>query len=182
MTLVKRPPLRRALGKTNAMKSKTAALIAGALILATASTAIAQEVRLRASRVGAPDPATVEKQGKFYAALLGLKETRRITRPADPAFLEIIMNFGPTVDAAKMAKTPSVVLITAPKGTVFPHPTSNLIFEVSDAKAIVDKAVAAGGTIERAPALSSNAPPGAKGPVIAFVKDPAGNRVELIQP
>lgn len=159
---------------------KTSRLLLAALAAAIALPASAQEVRLRAARVGGPDPATIEKMGKFYEQVFGLKEIRRETRANDATFLEIIMNFGATKEAATAALTPKVVLITAAKGTQFPPLVSNLVFEVSDAKATAAKAAAAGGTVSREPAPSTS--PTSTSAAIGFVNDPAGNRIEIIQP
>ena len=150
--------------------------LAAALALAAALPASAQEARLRSARVGGPDVATVEKMGQFYASVFGLKEIRRETRPTDATFLEIIMNFGATKEAATAAVTPKVVLITAAKGTQFPPLVSPMVFEVVDAAAIAKKAVAAGGKVSREPA------PTATSAAIGFIDDPAGNRLEIIQP
>lgn len=155
-------------------------MLAALAAVTLALPASAQEVRLRAARVGGPDVATIEKMGTFYAQVFGLKEIRREVRANDATFLEIIMNFGATKEAAMAATTPKIVLITAAKGTVFPHPTSNLIFEVSDAAAVAAKVPAAGGVVTRAPTPSTN--PASTSAAIGFVNDPAGNRIEIIQP
>jgi predicted enzyme related to lactoylglutathione lyase len=161
---------------------KTSKLIIAGLLLAIAlpasvGTAFAQEARLRAARVGGPDVATIEKMGTFYAQVLGLKEIRRETRADDKTFLEIIMNFGATKEAATAATSPKVVLITAAKGTQFPPLVSNMVFEVTDAAATAAKATAAGGTVSRAPVVSATS-----GSAVGFINDPAGNRIEIIQP
>jgi len=158
------------------MKTKTL-LLAGMLAL-TALPAAAQDFRLRSARVGGPDYETVKKQAEFYKKTFGLMETGRADRPAD-GFLEVIMNYGATPEAARLALTPKVVVITAPKGTVFPHPTSNLIFEVADARGVAERAVASGGkvTLEMRPSRNPNS----RTALVGFVADPAGNRIEIIE-
>jgi predicted enzyme related to lactoylglutathione lyase len=159
---------------------KTSTLLAVALTVTLALPAAAQDIRVRSARVGGPDVATVEKMGKFYQTVFGLTEISRETRPTDPTFLEIIMNFGATKEAAAQARTPKVVVITAPKGTPFPPPVSNLVFEVADAAGIAAKVPAAGGVVSSAPKASTS--PTSTSVAVGFVNDPAGNRIEIIQP
>jgi predicted enzyme related to lactoylglutathione lyase len=51
------------------------------------------------------------------------------------------------------------------------------VFNTTDVAVVVAKASAAGGTIERQPTKSATS-----GSLIAFVVDPGGNRIEVIQP
>ena len=125
-------------------------------------------VALRSARVGAGD---VAKTAEFYKAAFGMQEVQRYERPN---FLEIILNFGPTVEAAKAAATPKVVLISRPAGAAA-EGVSNLIFNVGDMDAVLKRATAHGGSIERPPTRSATS-----GNTIAFVRDPSGNRIELI--
>ncbi len=105
--------------------------------------------------------------------MFGLKEIRRIDR--DGALFEIILNYGETVEAASASKLPKVVIIL--RAPAAPAPSvSNLIFGVSDLDAVMAKSVKAGGVVSR-PATKS----AASGSKIGFVKDPAGNEIELIE-
>ena len=148
--------------------SVTAALTAAALGVVGAH---AQDISVAAVRVGA-DAGDVAATAAFYQEAFGLKEVNRFGGE-EPA--EIIMNFGDTVEAARASSAAQVVVMAreadAPEDTL-PH----LIFSVSDAQAVTDQAVAAGATIQQAPAEF-----GDSGVVVAFLVDPEGNRVELLQ-
>ncbi|WP_068874680.1 MULTISPECIES: VOC family protein [unclassified Phenylobacterium] len=119
-----------------------------------------------ASRVDATD---VPKTAEFYKAAFGMQETQRISRPD---LMEIVLNFGATVEEAKAATTPKLVLITRPAGASPPRIT-NLIFTVSDVDAVTKRVLEAGGRIDRPPVRSAAG-------VFVFVRDPAGNGIELI--
>lgn len=122
-----------------------------------------------AGRVGAVDVATV---AKFYQAAFGLKEVQRLQFPN---MLEIMLNFGDTVDAAKANTAPQVVIMQRPSDDV-KDATPHLIFSVTDAKATAAAVKAAGGKMDDDPK-----PFGNTGMVIGFGTDPAGNKFELIQ-
>lgn len=128
------------------------------------------EIAVRSVRVGADD---VFKTAAFYQNVFGLKEITRVERPD---LKESIMNFGPSVEAARASKGVKVVIISRPPGTP-KSATSNIILHCSDIASVIPKVVANGGTIERAPSKSATS-----GSTVAFVVDPAGNRIELIQP
>jgi len=146
---------------------KKLALAAGtALTLATASHA---QVSLNSVRVVARD---AEALGKFYQAAFGLKETNRLTIANG---VELFLNFGDTVEAARANSSPAVVIMQTPEN---PDDTvMHVIFTVSDAVATARAVKAAGGTIAREPT-----PYGNSGMMIGFAVDPAGNHIELIQP
>jgi predicted enzyme related to lactoylglutathione lyase len=147
--------------------SYLALAVGAAAWLGTASAAIT----LNSMRIVGKDP---EALGKFYAAAFDLKETNRIkTREGGT---EIFMNFGETLEAAKANKSPRVVIMqldTATATDTVPH----LIFTVSDAVATASAVKAAGGTMEREPEGRPNSTT-----MIGIAIDPAGNRIELIQP
>ncbi len=144
---------------------------AAALLLAAPLAAFSQApVAVRSVRVGAAD---VFKTAAFYETVFGLKEIRRVERPD---LQESILNFGKTTAEATANAGPKVVVISKPKGAGA-DPVSHLIFQVTNAADIVAKAKAAGGTVEREPTRSATS-----GSLVAFVVDPAGNRIELIQP
>ena len=144
-------------------------MIAGLVFALAAGSAVGQDSRIRSVRVSAPD---VVKTATFYETVFGLKEARRIER--DKAPYEIILNYGKdAAEAAAATSTKLVVILRDPKAP--PPSVSNLIFGVKNLDAAVKSAVAAGGVQSRA--ASQSATTGSK---VAFVKDPAGNEIELI--
>lgn len=143
-------------------------LIGAGVALLLAGTAQA-DVSLFASRVGAVDVAAT---AKFYQAAFGLKEVNRIQQPN---FLEIMLNFGDSVDAAKQSANAQVVIMQRPSDDTkdaLPH----LIFGVTDMSATVAAVKAAGGKMDGEPREF-----GKTGIIIGMFTDPAGNHVELIQ-
>ncbi len=143
-------------------------LIGAGVALLLAGTAQA-DVSLFASRVGAADVAAT---AKFYQAAFGLKEVNRIQQPS---FLEIMLNFGDSVDAAKKSANAQVVVMQRAADDTkdaMPH----LIFGVTDMAATVAAVKAAGGKMEGEPREF-----GKTGIIIGMFIDPAGNHVELIQ-
>jgi len=161
-------------------KSKIA--IAAAIALGVALPAAAQDFAvLRANRLGAPDKAGVEAQAKFYHDVLGLQVTGRLERPnTDPDFLEIFMKPGATPEEARQSTSPTLLLITTPKGSErFKDPVAHLMFSVKDAAAVVAKVIPAGGTVQKPAGPSANGNTAIF--AVAFVLDPVGNRIELVQ-
>lgn len=128
------------------------------------------KIAVRSVRLGAAD---VAKTAAFYQAVFGLKETQRIERQG---LFEVIMNFGDTVEQARTAATPKIVIINRPADAPADR-VSHLILHCPDIQAVVDRVAPSGGSIERAPSK-----PATSGSTIAFVLDPAGNRIELIMP
>jgi predicted enzyme related to lactoylglutathione lyase len=126
-------------------------------------------VSFNAGRVGAVD---VPALAKFYESAFGLKEVNRLEFPG---MVEIMMNFGDSVDAAKKNPSAQIVLMHRDAKAVadsMPH----LIFNVTDITATVAAIKAAGGKMESEPKEF-----GKTGIIIGMVVDPAGNHVELIQ-
>jgi predicted enzyme related to lactoylglutathione lyase len=151
------------------MKSMTYVVAAACAAFWCAGAAQAGVV-LNSARVAGHDP---EALGKFYAAAFGLKEVNRLTIGNN---IEVFLNFGDTVDEAKANKSPRVVIMhTDAMSTddTVPH----LIFNVTDAAATAAAVKAAGGKMDREPARFGNT-----AIVIGIAVDPAGNRIELIQP
>ena len=140
----------------------------GAVAALTLAGAAHAGVTLNSARVGGKDPVAL---GKFYEAAFGLKEVNRLTFPGG---VEIFLNFGDTVDAAKANKAAQVVIMQAEPAAK--DAVAHLIFDVTDVAATAAAVKAAGGTMDREPA-----PFGNTGIVIGFAVDPAGNRIELIQ-
>lgn len=144
-------------------------LIAIALLTAIAAPAFGQEARLRAARVTATDVAAT---AKFYEAALGMREVRKVDR--DGKLFEVILNYGATAEEAAASKAAKLVVIARPAGAGAAS-MSPLVFGVKNVDAAMQSAVKAGGTISREAKQS-----GTTGRV-GFVKDPAGNEIELIQ-
>jgi predicted enzyme related to lactoylglutathione lyase len=142
------------------------------ILTATAATLLlasgAQAAALFGARVGAAD---APKVAKFYQSVFGLQETNRLELPN---LFEIMLNFGDTVSAAKENKSPAIIVIRREsddiKDTV-PH----LIFTVKDLKATIAAVTAAGGKMDGEPRAFNKS-------MLGFAIDPAGNRVEIIQP
>jgi len=146
-------------------RTAVAAAVAG-MLMGVASAA----VTLDAARIGAQD---VPALAKFYESAFGLKEVNRLQFPG---MLEIMLNFGDTVDAAKANHAPQVVIMHRPSDAI-DDPVPHIIFTVTDMAATTAAIQAAGGRLDGQPR-----PFGKSGMVIALARDPAGNRLELIQP
>ncbi|MCC6201832.1 MAG: VOC family protein [Gammaproteobacteria bacterium] len=140
----------------------------GAMLL-SGTAAQAAGVTLNAARVGGQDVAAL---AKFYQAAFGMHEVNRLEFPG---MLEIMLNFGDTVDAAKANKSAQVVIMHRDSDALqdaVPH----IIFNVADITATAAAVKAAGGSMDGEPRAFGNT-----GMKIGFGKDPAGNRFELIQ-
>jgi predicted enzyme related to lactoylglutathione lyase len=134
------------------------------------AAAQAGSVALNAARVGAED---VVAAAKFYEAAFGLQEVNRLEFRNQ---VEIMLNFGDTVAAAKANPNAQVVIMHRDSNDL-KDPVPHLILNVSDIAATAAAVKAAGGTMAAEPR-----PFGNSGLVIGFAVDPAGNRIELIQP
>ena len=129
----------------------------------------AGDISLNAARVGGKNVAAL---AWFYENAFGLKEVNRIELPD---MLEIMMNFGDTVEAAKA--NPAAQVVIMPKSDKDgPDSVAHIIFNVTDMAAVVEAVRAAGGKIIRDPASF-----GDSGLVFCFVADPDGNQIELLQ-
>ena len=137
-----------------------------ALLLITSAQA---GVTLNAARVGAEDVAAL---AKFYESAFGLQEVNRLEFPG---MLEIMLNFGSTVEAAKANPGAQIVIMHRASNDI-KDPVPHLILNVTDMNATVAAIKAAGGSMQGDPR-----PFGNTGMVIGFATDPAGNRMELIQ-
>lgn len=148
---------------------KPCTLAALAAILLTAGGVSAEPtVGVRSVRVGAID---VAKTAAFYQAVFGLKEIARTERPG---LFEIVMNSGATAEEAKASRAPKIVVINEPADAK--PPVSNVVLRCTELQTLVTRARANGGSIEREPTKSATS-----GALIAFIVDPAGNRLEVIQ-
>lgn len=148
------------------MKVLSRIMIVACALLAMASVQAAG-ITMNAVRVGAKDVAAT---AKFYQTAFGMHEVQRITQPN---FLEIMLNFGATPEAARANKGAQVVVMqrAADDGS---DAMAHVIFEVTDVQAVVKAAVAAGAKKEREPFNF-------QGTWIGMLIDPAGNHIELLQ-
>ena len=151
------------------MNRITRVLAGAATTMLLASGVQAAGITFNAGRVTAPDVAAT---AKFYEAAFGLKEVQRLQLPGA---IEVMLNFGDTVDAAKANRNAQVVIMhrddKEPQDGV-----AHLIFDVTDVKAVTAAVKTAGGKVHTEPFEF-----GKSGIMIAVVLDPAGNHVELIQ-
>jgi predicted enzyme related to lactoylglutathione lyase len=152
------------------MLKQVSSMAAAAALLLGAATAARADVSLNSVRIAAVDTVAL---ARFYQAAFGMQEVNRIALPAGP---EIFVNFGGSVDAAKANKSVPIVLYHRDSDAV-KDPIPHVILTVTDMAATVTAVKAAGGTVDGEPR-----PFGNTGIVIGFAIDPAGNRVELIQP
>ena len=140
------------------------------LLLATPALAAAPPgTTLNGVRIGAKDVATL---ARFYQSAFGMHEVQRITTPQ---FLEIMLDFGTTVEAAKANAGADVVIMQrdADDGQ---DTMAHVVFTVTNMDAVVAAVKAAGGKMERDPFAY-----GTTGIRIGMGIDPAGNHFELIQ-
>jgi predicted enzyme related to lactoylglutathione lyase len=140
-------------------------LCAAALVTLSAQAG----VTINSTRIGAVD---VEALEKFYKSAFGMQEVQRI---AQPKSLEVMLNFGDTVAAAK-ANPASQLVILHRESDEQKDTMAHLIFNVTDMKATVAAIIAAGGKMERDPFVFGNT-----GITIGLGLDPAGNHFEMLQ-
>ena len=136
-------------------------IITAAAALTLAAPIAAQDISVRGVRVGAED---VPALAAFYQEAFGLFEVNHIS---GPGFEEVMMKFGEDDPG------PEVVIMSRaaddPPGAL-PH----IIFHVADMEAAVERVTASGGSVDR-PATTI-----AGGASFAFMKDPQGNLIELL--
>lgn len=146
------------------------ALLAAAVLACAGAgpAAGADWVTVRNVRVAADDVAAT---ADFYRAAFGMQEIQRYERPG---FLEIILNFGRSVGEARAATSTRIALISR-RADQKESGVSNMVLNVGDMDAVMKRVTALGGMVEKPPARSA-----ASGNVIAMVRDPSGNRVELL--
>jgi predicted enzyme related to lactoylglutathione lyase len=140
--------------------------LAAALLLAMNAQA---GVTLNATRVGAADVAALEK---FYETAFGMQEVQRIQMPNS---LEVMLNFGDSVAAAK-ANPGAQIVILHRESDDQKDTMAHVIFNVTDIQATAAAITAAGGKMERAPFVF-----GTTGITIGLAVDPAGNHIEMLQ-
>jgi predicted enzyme related to lactoylglutathione lyase len=148
------------------MNRTTRILAAAAATLLLTSVAQAG-ASLFGGRVGAVD---VPRLAKFYEAAFGLREIDRLEMPN---LFEIMLNFGDSVQAARTNPNPQIILMRRESDDIkdtIPH----LILSVTDIAATVAAVKAAGGKLDGEPRAFGKIK-------LAFVIDPAGNQIELLQ-
>jgi len=148
---------------------RTIATLIGIAAAACAMPAQA-EVSVMAVRLGAND---VVALAKFYQAAFGLKEIDRVGTPVT----EIIMRYGATVAEAKAGASPEFLLLKR-EANAAKDPMHHAILRVSDIKATVAAAKAAGAKVDRDVA---SVPIGGTPIKIAMLTDPDGNALELME-
>jgi len=146
---------------------RIAGLACSALLMAGVAHA---DVTMNSLRIGAKDTVAL---AKFYQSAFGMHETNRIDVPGGP---ELFVNFGATVDAARANKLPPLVIMHRDSDDT-KDPIAHVIFNVTDMTATVAAIKAAGGSMTGEPRPFRDT-----GIVIGIAVDPAGNRIELIQP
>jgi predicted enzyme related to lactoylglutathione lyase len=131
------------------------------------AAAQAADVMLDSVRIGAKD---VLATAKFYQTAFGMHEVQRISQPN---MLEVMLSWGPTLEAAKANPVSQIVIMSraADDGS---DKMAHLILRVKDMQAAVKSAVAAGAKAERAPFKFDEM-------WIGLLIDPAGNHIELLQ-
>jgi predicted enzyme related to lactoylglutathione lyase len=150
------------------MKSLISIVMAISAALVVAGAAHAQ-ASLDSVRIEAKDTVAL---AQFYQAVFGMQEVSRVVNPGG---IEVFVNFGATVEAAKANKNPRMILFHRDSDDV-KDPTTHVIFSVKDMAATVAAIRVAGGSMTRDPG-----PFGKTGTILGFAIDPAGNRIELIQ-
>lgn len=134
-----------------------------------AARAAPSGITLNGVRIGASD---VTALAKFYQSAFGMHEVQRIQTPQ---FLEIMLDFGATPEAARANPGADVVIMQrdADDGA---DTMAHVVFTVTDITSVVATVKAAGGRMEREPFEF-----GDTGIRIGMGIDPAGNHFELIQ-
>ena len=143
------------------------ALLAAGPVMAAAPPAAG--ITLNGVRIGARDVAAL---AKFYQTAFGMHEVQRIQTPE---FLEIMLDFGATAEAARANAGADVVIMqrAADDGA---DTMAHVVFTVTAIDRVAAAVKAAGGRMEREPFAF-----GDSGIRIAMGIDPAGNHFELIQ-
>jgi lactoylglutathione lyase len=113
----------------------------------------------------------LEESVGFYTDLLGMKELRRIDVPAGQYTL-VFIGYGKEPEHTVLELTYNYGVDEYEMGTAFGH----LAMGVPDIYATVEKIRAAGGKVSREPG-----PVKFGTTVIAFVEDPNGYKIELIE-
>jgi predicted enzyme related to lactoylglutathione lyase len=149
------------------MRARIAGFAAVAILIGATGQAA---VTLNAARVAGPDVAAL---ASFYESAFGLQEVNRLQVREN---IEIMLNFGATAAAAKSNSGAQIVIMHRASGGA-DDPIPHLIFNVTDMAATAAAVKSAGGSMAGEPRVFGNT-----GIKIGIAVDPAGNRIELIQP
>lgn len=145
------------------------AVLSNVMLATTAGAAAPSGTTLNGVRIGAKDVAAL---AKFYQSAFGMHEVQRIQTPQ---FLEIMLDFGATPEAAR-ANTGADVVIMQRDADDGKDTMAHVVFTVTRMDEVYASARAAGAKFEREPFAY-----GTTGIRIAMGIDPAGNHFELIQ-
>jgi lactoylglutathione lyase len=113
----------------------------------------------------------LERSLRFYTEVLGMKELSRRDYP-DGKFTLAFLGFGPNPEHAEIELTHNWGVERYELGTAYGH----IAIGVDDIYATCEKLRAAGGKITREPGPMKHG-----STVIAFLEDPDGYKVELIE-
>ncbi len=113
----------------------------------------------------------LEESVNFYTSLLGMQELRRTDVP-DGKYTLVFVGYGGERDHTVLELTYNYGVDSYELGTAFGH----LAVGVPDIHATVEKVRAAGGKVSREPG-----PVKFGTTVIAFIEDPNGYKIELIE-
>src|ERR1700742_4292059 len=116
---------------------KTALAISVALLVAAGAHA---QASLDSVRIEAKDTVAL---ARFYQAVFGMQEVNRVV---NRGAIEVFVNFGATIEAAKANKNPQMILFHRDSDDA-KDPTVHVIFSVRDMAATVAAIKAAGGTM-----------------------------------
>ena len=194
MRFVKQPGLRFAPQLQGRRQRGPVSAGLAALLLIGASAAASEPspaplAAIGAASIGAVD---VERAARFYEAVFGLKEIRRID--ARPQFLEIVLKPGTDATMARAAPGAALILISHPASTTADLPglqgwaRAHLLLVVPEMGPVLSRTTANGGSVAIAPSIAKGslesevqAHPGGSGThVDAMIEDPEGNFVELL--
>jgi lactoylglutathione lyase len=151
------------------MRFARAILAVGVMLSAGVATAQQSGIHVRAIRVLASDP---EALATFYERAFGMSETRRPVNTATTK--EIAINSGATPEIARKSTDTLIVIYTRPQNSPA-GAMASLILEVPSLEKAIESVKANGGTLMRPPAVSG------EGLHYAFLKDPDGNQIELVE-
>jgi catechol 2,3-dioxygenase-like lactoylglutathione lyase family enzyme len=164
-------------------------VVLGLLAAAPAVPAPLPSVTIGAASIGAVD---VERDAKFYEAVFGFAEVRRID--ARPDYLEIVLKPGADAAAARAAIGPALIVISHPASVSTDLPglkgwaRAHMLLVVPEVGPVLARVTANGGSVAIAPYVAKGSldsetavrPSAAGTHVDALIEDPAGNFVELL--
>ncbi|MBN1664363.1 MAG: VOC family protein [Deltaproteobacteria bacterium] len=126
---------------------------------------------------GGADVETIEKTAEWYKSVFGMQETQRFGSP-QLKNIGISLNFGQTVEEAKKARFPVMGIAKSFMGQPGAPGNDNIVrpsFNVTNIDAVMKRVVKGRGKIVSGPDKKKNG-------MVAVVKDPVGNWIELVSP